>query len=155
MENLTALEEKYAALGEEIAKLKAAPKEWPQEGDKVWLLCTSGEHYEDTYFRLSCRNYLDQGSLFRMYARYAERDARAVVAELRRQPGRKKFIAANNNYCLCVDLSDGEVFPDNLCGIDGGWHSIYFESEQATINAIKAVGQERIVKAARWWAMGE
>lgn len=156
MENLKALEEKYAALGEEIAKLKAAPKEWPQAGDEMWGLFGTGQIIPVSYFNLAHKNYLDQGNLFRTEAEaLAERDARAVVAELRRQPGRKMFIEEEGNDGFVVDLVSGSVSIHNWYADSNGWHSIYFESEQAARDAIKAVGKERILKAARWWAMGE
>ena len=156
MENLKALEEKYAALGEEIAKLKTAPKEWPQEGEEIWILCADRSRYEDSYTCHADKPYLNQGNLFRTEAEaIAERDARAVVAELRRQPGRKQFVVEDPNYGLRVDLYNDLVSDNNLYKLDASWNSIYFESEQATINAIKAVGEDRILKAARWWAMGE
>ena len=85
----------------------------------------------------------------------SEVESRKVIAELRRQPGIKKFVIEEYNFCLRIDFWSGTISTDHWYSIDQGWQSVYFESAEAVLAAIKAVGKERIIKAAKWWAQGE
>ena len=155
MNNLKELTRKYEELGKEIERLKDK-EEWPRNGDTAYVIDGGGVIYTIS-FHIDCHSeYLKMGSVFRTKEEAeAKRDATLVVEELRRQPGARKFFVREWNYSLSINLMDEAVCGDAWRNIDEGWQSIYFHSHEAAVRAIEAVGKERILKAARYLAMGE
>lgn len=158
--NLTALEARYNELGEEIKRLKEAEsaKTWPNDGDAYWSV-DSGRVAEFLWVNDEFDGLIAYiGNIFRTQEEAEkELEARKVVAELKRQPGAKKFSLGEDNWSFGVDLStmrmSNILTNAGLC--DDGWHSIYFDSKESCKAAIKAVGESRIIAAAKWFAMGE
>lgn len=154
--SLRELEAKYKELGEEIERIKA-DSAWPKSGDTYWVIGVRGQVFQGL-----CRNdsydvdCVAIGNIFRTKEEViSEVESRKVIAELRRQPGIKKFVIEEYNFCLRIDFWSGTISTDHWYSIDQGWQSVYFESAEAVLAAIKAVGKERIIKAAKWWAQGE
>lgn len=83
----------------------------------------------------------------------AELHARKVVAKLRQQPGRKGFKFDDANYSITVSLTEC-TFVDYWNTTAHGFAQTYFKTAQDAENAIKAVGADEILKAAKWLAMG-
>lgn len=157
MTELEKIKAQIADLQKQIEELDATHKEWPQVGDSYWIVDGSGDVCMLTYGDwIGDPGAFSQGNAFRTKAEAeAERDARAVVAELRKQPGRKKFVSGEDNSCLFVNINMLCVSTDCWSCTDNGWNSIYFESRESAQAAINAVGADRILKAARWCTMQE
>jgi len=165
MKDITALEAKYSSmleatkeLGAEIEALKSAKvKEWPQVGDKYYFISGDGA----MSYNLWNSHKLDWqrkalGNVFHTEeAVTKERETRKTIAELRAQPGRKKFCITKPNYCVKVQSSTDTCDADWFSGADLGFASTYFESAGAVESAIKAVGADRIITASKWLSMGE
>lgn len=155
MNDLKALEQKYKELGEEIARQKAKQGEnaWPCEGDTIFVLVSDGSIVESTYYAEDERPFmLSQGNLFRTREHAEkERNARAVIKELRDQPGRRNFIDNTSNHSLNYDsFGLHRIDTDTWNTIDGGWQSIYFNSLESCEAAIQKVGEDRILAAVEW-----
>lgn len=158
MTNLTQLCQRYEELGAEIRRFQEQEdaKNWPQVGDSYYTIDTygyvciveaDGEH-ED-------KGALSIGNVFRSQEHAEkEREAQRVVAELRRQPGRKSFEVYQQNYCVATSAVNQEVKvscrDDHL---SDGFGCVYFNSKEACQAAISAVGEDRILAAARWLAV--
>jgi len=159
MKDITALEAKYKELGAEIDALKSAKvKEWPQINDQYFTLLNDGKIFT-AHIRnvdLITNGCKAIGNLFRTMAEATkELETRKTIAELRAQPGRKKFVDGEINYCVWVKLHGNLCIVDSYIGSDMGFASTYFESAEAAESAIKAVGAERILAASKWLSMGE
>lgn len=149
------LKKQYEALGAEIAKLEAE-KEWPKEGDGYYFICEDGGISNHIIQNTNwCNGALRIGNCFRTREEAeAERDARLVVAELKRQPGAKMFESCARNYCVVVTFKYDKVSACPFSVDASGFGQAYFDSEESCLAAIKVVGEDRIFKAVRWWAMG-
>jgi hypothetical protein len=156
MNDIKALEAKYKELGVEIKALKSAKaEEWPKYGDIYFV--ASDEYEQFTYVgdKVDCR-FQKTGDIFRTKIEaIKERETRKTIAELRAQPGRKKFVVNDENYCIDSVFDDKRVEVNVLNYSNHGFASTYFESKQAVQAAIFKVGEERILAAAKWLAMGE
>ncbi len=158
MNKLAQLEAKYAELGAEIEKLKAEKTEWPKVKDSYFAIDASGigVHLLKWCGDANDRGFLNIGNCFRTREEAeAERDARLVVAELKRQPGAKKFDPSGQMYGFKPNLKFNMLSYGRDFSLNFSWYSTYFDSEESCKKAIVAVGEDRILKAARWWAMGE
>ncbi len=156
-QRITELEAKLSQLQQELDAIKNSPKEWPQVGDYYWYVTSDG-YLTDCSF--SC-DELDEGaeSIGNMFQTReeaeAELHARLTIAKLRSQPGRKKFVVGEDNWCVDhINFESNEFGTDRCVKYNNGFASTYFESSEAAENAIKAVGADNILKAARWLAMG-
>ena len=157
MKAIEQIEAQIADLQKQVEALKAKHKEWPQVDDAYWILNSNGV-IEDWVFEndKTDKLWLSQGNAFRTQAEAeAERDARAVVAEVRKQPGRAKFDVDERNYYICVSFYNNDAYAEYCTDDASGFAAIFFDSEESVQAAIKAVGTDRILKAARWWACGE
>jgi hypothetical protein len=158
MNDITALEAKYKELGAEIEALKSAKtKEWPQVGDKYSMVTTFGKidtaTYDEDIYDIDCKAI---GNVFRTKEEATkELETRTTIAELRAQPGRKKFVVGVANFHLNAEFDHCIITIFISRTIDQGFASIYFESKQAVQEAINTVGEARILAAAKWLAMGE
>ncbi len=156
-QRITELEAKLSQLQQELDELKNLPKEWPQVGDYYWFVSAEDEPSRTVFD--GCEfdsNKIAFGNMFQTREEAeAELHARLTIAKLRSQPGRKKFIPNKYNWTVEIDFSCPAITCCYWNNISGGFHSTYFESEEAVKNAIKAVGADNILKAARWLAMGE
>ena len=158
MKTIEQIESQIAELQADLEALKAQSKECQQQGDAYFHLSGIGEIVQVVYDGLSFDSgSFAQGNAFRTKDEAeTERDARAVVAELRKQPGRKKFAAWFRNYGIRCVLSSQRVCPSGYWSEeDSSWHHLYFDSNESARAAINAVGADRILKAAKWWACGE
>ena len=159
-ERIEKIGKQIAELALELTKVKVeqVEDEWPKVGDEYWyvtdhLLFPITAIYEGTYVDKS-RKSLD--IVFRTKEEAcAEIHARLVIADLRKQPGRKKFAVGEKNWCIAVDLEDDNVFPDCFVILEMGRASTYFISEEAARSALQAVGEDSILKASRWLSSGE
>jgi len=158
MKDITALEAKYKELGAEIEALKSAKvKEWPQVGNVYFYISGNGMAQSSTWDNDSTDSGREAvGNIFRTMAEATkELETRKTIAELRAQPGRKRFLEDIRNFCIKVLPIRGTCTTEYFTETDCGFASTYFESEQAARNAIKAVGADRILSASKWISMGE
>jgi hypothetical protein len=159
MNDIKALEAKYKELGAEIEALKESKKvkEWPQNGDEYFALLGNGNFYKHIYWSDNADyGYKAINNIFRTKEDAAkELETRKTIAELRAQPGRKKFLSNTNNICIDVAFDVCEVRVNYWGCVDRGFASTYFESQKAVEDAINTVGEARILAAAKWLAMGE
>ena len=142
------LQEELKALKERIAELEELVKEeqeFPQDGDKYWLIeetlgvsryAWAGDDFDN--------KLLSVGNVFRtkQQAEFAIEKLK-VEAELRKYS--KPFEPMENNFYIVFDASDVsvDVWYVSYSKIQG---AIYFESKKKAIEAIETVGEERIKK---------
>jgi len=138
-------------VSKEVEKLKG--REWyPCDGD-VYFFVTAEGRVLSTHYK---NNHIDAerkavGSMFRTEKDAAKHlEALKVIAELRAYPGRKAFVADEDNNGLSIITKPGRVHVSSWRNISGGWQSIYFSSEEAAQSAINTVGEARILAAANW-----
>lgn len=152
MTEIEQLKQELAAMQEKLNKLEKAEqsKDWPQINDIYWVPVfsdASPSDYEYTSDRVD-ECFKKHGMLFRTKHEAADiLDAFAVLAELRRQPGRKLFVLNEWNYCIIISAKTNILSTEAWKTDHVGWQSIYFDSEQSTKAAIAAVGADRILKA--------
>lgn len=155
-EKVEAAERLLNEVKEEMAKT-AEVKSWPQEGDEYWAPSSRGDakayrfssdHIDKSYFEMGLAFKTKEEAL-------AEIEARKVVYELKQQPGCERFVVGKKRWTFAMNLADNEVFTDSWANACNLQDSVWFESREAAQAAIEAVGKDRILKAARWWAMGE
>jgi len=153
--DLNELKRLAAELGEEIKRLEAAPKSWPQDGDGIFIINESGRIYEFLYQSgYVLKTSLKQGNGFRTSAEAeAEKHCRDVACKLIQQAGARKFVKGRN-LCLLWNLEDG-LYPGMRELIPNGIFSIYFDTEQQVEAAVAAVGEKEIMRAIRWKELGE
>lgn len=152
------LEAQLTALQAELNKLKNLEnsKNWPSDGEVYYCVT----YYGKVNTVVFDDDHLDQGAkaignMFRTREEAEkELEARKVIAELRMQPGSKRFVVCGNNFCVGVDLKCLAVGVDYLGGIPQGFGQAYFYTEKDAENAIETVGSDRILAAAKWLAMG-
>ena len=148
MKTIEQLEQEIARLQREVETLKAA--EWPKNGDKFFWVAGRGDVGDEIW----CGNsenlkYKAQGNIFRTEEEaLRETECRAIVAEYRRQPGRKAFVFGKKNWNARID--EGSVRPCDISLALAGLFQTYFDSKESTEAAISAVGAERLRKAAMW-----
>jgi hypothetical protein len=160
MNDIKALEAKYKELGAEIEALKesAKVKEWPQINDMYFTILNDGEIFCSHAYNVATINNGSKliGNIFRTKEdAEKELETRKTIAELRAQPGRKKFYLGAANYCVANTFGHNSVYVESLLDCNYGFASTYFESKQAVQAAIIKVGEARILAAAKWLAMGE
>lgn len=155
MNDLKQLQQRYEELGAEIRRLSEQDdKNWPQIGERYYVIRTNGDisesRFDNDLFDSATKSI---GNVFRSQEHAEkEREALQVLAELRRQPGRKSFEYDVDNYFVEIRLSGGlsvSVWRNNMAGFG----QVYFNSHQACQSAIQAVGADRILAAARWLAV--
>jgi len=154
------LEQKLAqaeALVAEVRKEMAAaqaPKSWPQIGDRYWTVSSTGRVVADKWANTVIgQDRLAIGNIFRTETdAQRETDARMVLAELRRQPGRKVFVYGESNWG--VSVQGDSVTTTRHMITNGCWQSIGFSAEQHVFAAIEAVGEDNIRAAAEWLGRG-
>jgi len=155
------LEQKLAqaeALVAEVRKEMAAaqaPKPWPQIGDMYWAVISTGRVTAEKWANTAVdQDRLSIGNIFRTEAD-AEREVKAhkLLAELRRQPGRKAFVYGDINWGISVQ--EGSVTATWHMIANGSWQSIGFSAEQHVLAAVEAVGEDNIRAAAEWLSRGE
>jgi len=154
--DLNELKRLAAELSEEIKRLEAALKPWPQEGDEVFILHVNGDIckyiYED-----NVKPLVIQGHGFRTQAEAeAEWHYRDVAYKLSQQEGARKFVKEKDNWCLIwdLDVQDGVGLAVRRT-IPEGHFSVYFDKREQVKNAIAAVGEQEIIRAIRWKELGE
>jgi len=158
MNNLSALKEQYAKLGEEITKLQDKEDNvWPKVGEDYFFLSGNGEKCWACWVG-GAYDKLRQ-SIGNIYRSTEDLDKQLetlkVIAELRACEGRKSFVVDEANYCIVPDYEDRTVVVHTNYVSDCGWQSIYFNSQEAVQNAINKVGADRILAASTWLAMGK
>jgi len=131
-------------------------KTWPQVGDLYWTYTSAGP--------VSCRfddhvvdkNYFELGLAFKTKEQCgADFEARKVIYELKQQPGCERFVVGKTQWTIIVDPGECKVLLDHWTHICRLQDSVWFESIEAAQAAVEAVGKDRIIKAARWFSMGE
>lgn len=135
---------------------KKVTRAWPQVGDTCWIYSAQGPFayvFEgsttDSYNLLRDRAFQTKEQC------EADFEARKVIYELKQQPGCERFVVGKAQWAFVVNLEKCTVFLDAWAKIHNLQDSVWFESREAGEAAIKAVGKDRILKAARWFSMGE
>ena len=138
----------------EAAVEPEAVKEWPQDGDTVWLLqmdLTNGQYVlrQHQFGSFICgAALLKAGMVYRSAAMARRRlEAMKVAAELRRMPGRCG--PPNNGNAWCVRYSGGgEGFGPDCFSMDYNGHfalaGVWFSTEDDVHHAIETIGQDRL-----------
>lgn len=157
---LEELEAKYKELGQEIEKLKIkeTSKVFPQVGDYYWFIPSYSEEVDSSkYYGAESDHYLQSIGNFFQYKEQAiaEYEARKVIAELKNCNGVKKFEEGECNYCVNVNMNCLDIYVECWNSNINGFGYVYFETKEYAIAAINQVGDERILKAAKWLACGE
>lgn len=158
--SLEELEEKYIALGEEIAKLKnkETPKEFPQIGDTYWFIPTCENLIDYHYFDNDEIDYKRQsiGNFFQYKEQaIAEYETLKVIQELKNCEGSRKFVVNDTNYCLEYRTKTGCIVINYWNTTIKGVFDIYFDTEDAARSALEKVGRQRIINAIKWRAQGD
>lgn len=149
---------KDEAFWEAVCRVAKEVKAWPQRGDTYWAI------YNDVEIESVCwlNDHVDRsrkaiGNIFRTQEEAEKQlEALKVVAELRSQPGRKKFVVGEGNWGIEINLVRG--MPPKCILIytyETGWQSVYFDSKESVQAAINAVGVYRILAASKWFSQGE
>ena len=139
-EELKALKKRIAEL-EELAKEE---KEFPQEDDVFCFINTFGKPVESTWGEsITNRQLIEIGNMFRTkeQAEFAVEKLK-VEAELRKFS--RKFIWGGENWILSMGTNKDIflVYEDD----EMNQGAVYFEDEYKALEAIEAVGKERIKK---------
>ena len=158
MATIEELEARLAEMQAELEKLKSEKvAEWPKEGDEYWTIGTSGKPFAYEWEDDEHDNgTMAIGHIFRTEEEAeAEIEARKVIAELCRQPGARRFVVGGNNWSVVYNFHNKALWACVWESEPPIQQSVWFESQESARAAIQAVGEERIIKAARWWALGE
>ncbi len=126
---------------------------WPQEGDKCWILSSSGNTSEINYHHV-LKSISDQGNLFRTKEdAIAERDTRTTITKFQCQPGARKFIPERLNHG--IHFEGCEVVRSYWASTSASFASAYFGDSGQLEAAIVNVGEDRILAAMKWRELGE
>jgi len=160
MNKIEELEARLAAMRAELEKLKAekaTDAEWPKEGDIYFSIATLGDIVKYCWGGDDGDTALASiGNIFRTKQEAeAELEARKVVAEFRCQPGARWFVIGENNWSVVYNFHHKALWACIWDAQPSIQQSVWFESQESAHAAIQAVGEARIIKAARWWALGE
>lgn len=159
--NLKELEEKYIALGEEIAKLKIkeTSKEFPQNGNYFWFVSNWSTNTVDYYGfdNDATDQHLQSIGNFFQYEEQAlaEYETLKVIQELKNCEGSRKFVVNDENYCLEYVSETEYIIVDYWYTTIKGVFDIYFDTEDAARSALDKVGRQRIINAIKWRAQGD
>jgi len=155
--DLNELKEKYAELGEEIKRLEEAPKPWPQEWDRVFVLNPIGDIVE---YRAATHNIafiaatITQGNGFRTRAEAeAEKHYRDVAYQLSQQEGARRFVKNKVNMGINWSTYSG-LYKTSSESVTIGKFATYFDKSEQLEFAIAAVGEQEIIRAIRWKELG-
>lgn len=162
MSKLDELKEQLAAIQKEIDCLEASKVlPWsyvPDKGDRYCrIYCDEVEEEVRINDELD-NGCIKAGNCFETFEQAEkELETRKVIAELRRCEGVKKFETGEDNFGVCVVIEGGIYTVETCCciGVLGAFAEVYFESEEAAEKAIRTVGSDRIIAAAKWMARGE
>lgn len=157
---MSKLSEQVASLEAELAELKkqvAAEKEWPQAGDKYWLVSAmDAVHCNIWDSQVIDKGYQRIGNFYRTEAEAcSEAESRRVIQELRQCEGARKFKINENNYSLDVDMTTQKVDVGCRKILTNGFGQVYFTAHKQAQAAALKVGHGRIVAAENWLACGE
>lgn len=153
-EKLERAEALLKELKEGIQKKEA--KTWPQFGDTCWVYSAQGPFAYVFEGSITDSYNLNMGRAFQTKEQCeADFEARKVIYELKQQPGCERFVMGKMQWTVVVNLEECEVYTDGWLRICDLQNSVWFESREAGEAAIEAVGKDRILKAARWFSMGE
>ena len=141
------LQEELKALKKRIAELEELAKEeqdFPQEDDVFCFINTFGKPVESTWGEsITNRQLIEIGNMFRTkeQAEFAVEKLK-VEAELRKFS--RKFIWGGENWILSMGTNKDIflVYEDD----EMNQGAVYFEDEYKALEAIEAVGKERIKK---------
>lgn len=157
-QKIAELESQLTAIQQELDKLKQADVEetWPKIGDTYYCTTSGGEirryTYDDEQFDKGAKSI---GNMFRTEEEAEkELEARKVIAELHSQPGSRKFVVGEHNYAVDIDLEDFRIDVEHWERYYQGFGCTYFNTKKDVENAIKVVGEDRILAAAKWLAIG-
>lgn len=157
-QKIAELESQLTAIQQALDKLKQVEVDetWPKIEDTYWYVASNGVVEYTTYVDDESDNGAKSiGNIFRTEeAAEKELEARKVIAELRSQTGSRKFVVGEEQNNIDVDLEFGSVIADFSCDYARGFGQAYFDTEEDVKNAIKVVGEDRILAAAKWLAMG-
>ena len=141
------LQEELKALKQRIAELEGLAKDeqgFPQNGDNYWYINPLGIVLRDEWLDFVSERYMIEiGNVFK-----TEQDAHFAVeklkveAELRKFS--RKFIWGGENWILSMGTNKDIflVYEDD----EMNQGAVYFEDEYKALEAIEAVGKERIKK---------
>ena len=141
------LQEELKALKERIAELEELAKdeqEFPQDGDAYWFIDDEGGMSSTFYKNYYLDIYRQKiGNIFRTEeeAEFAVKKLK-VEAELRKFS--RKFIWGGENWILSMGTNKDIflVYEDD----EMNQGAVYFEDEYKALEAIEAVGKDRIKK---------
>lgn len=158
MKSIEQLQAEIAKLQQELEETKnKVVKGWPYGEDNTYFVASeSGTTYDLKFcedgFDTGC---FSQGNAFRTEAEAeAEVHARATITALRNQFGAKKFAVGGCNYYLFIDIYSTTIDVVYTTCTIGSFGDAYFETEDDALSAIEDVGQENIIKAAKWRSCG-
>lgn len=140
---------------QELESIKAVD-EWPEIGD-IYYAIDFGESTAYTFENDRVDNQFKAiGNIFKTQEEAnAQLEALKVCHELRSQPGSKKFESRASNFYAYVGLDDESISWGVSYYGPSSFTQAYFDSEESCQAAINKVGKDRIIKSARWLAMGE
>ena len=150
MTKIEELEAKVKELQEKIEEMKTEAKKkiWPHSMDEYWYIRYDGEISSSTWTDMDIDEFrLSIGNVFhtREDAKFASERLK-VIHELKEfaEPEDAVWNSINKHYDLLYDTDCKAITIDN-----GGIYrrsGIYFESEEKAMEAINAVGEDRIIK---------
>lgn len=162
MNIVTELEQKLKETLELTEKLKKEIEEaknvptfgWEPKDDEefYWVRasgCITSDYWSNDNNLKSMGNYFKTWSQAQDYV-----DALKVIAELRKQPGRKKFVRGEDNWALAMyDMSlvgGTRTITISLTQYSSymiSFGQVFFDSQESAQAAINVIGEERIKKA--------
>ena len=157
-QKIAELENQLTAIQQELDKLKQVEVEetWPKIGDTYHYVHEFGYTtfitYDNDEYDLGAKAI---GNMFRTEEEAEkEIEARKVIAELRSQPGSRKFVVGEDNHAVDVNLEDFKLDIEYWTTYCCGFGQVYFNTREDVENAIEVVGEDRILAAAKWLAIG-
>lgn len=125
---------------------------WPHDGDEYFVLDELFRIFSSSWDDLPVDQTLRNAGVFFKTKEEAEKEleARKVISELMRQPGRKAFESNNGDYGIAV--GNGEVWARNWTEYNSlyAFGLAWFDTEKSADNAIATIGSDRILAASEW-----
>ena len=144
-EKIEWLEREIESLKKEVEKQDENSNVWkPELGETYYQLNGAGEVFSDSWENMECEKRMYSiGNVFE-----TKEDAEFTVERLKVIQELKQFARpfkpGESNYSINWKFSDGILFIC-VCRVVKG-NELHFESEEKAREAIKAVGEERIMK---------
>lgn len=132
-----------------LAKTKSTP--WDLlDGNKFYYLRCNGDIVENCWVDdIEYEELRELGNVFLTCKEaQAEKDRRIVEANLLRYGGRRNFIPDKDNFYLAYDVEDDDVYVEcNEYEDELSVSDIYFDTSARAMNALKEVGEKKVISA--------